>query len=309
MGGKCETRQLASGFTGANLALTSTDAYVVDYGSGGRLLRISKADGTIRPIASGKVGGVAVFGGRLYWTLAPTYLGTDGRVFGANLDGSGVQELASGQATPQPIVADASGIYWLNYGTAPTNGAVMSVPAGATTPVVFADAQPRPVSLAVDGSNVYWFTFAGNDGSESGVYKKPKAGGTITPLAQSQPNATGSPFSIAVRGGRVYWAPRGLGNTDGRVRSIGIGGGAVTEYATNQVRPQAVDADDSFVYWTVYGNGNDGLVMKASLATREVTQVVGAVPNALGLALDGGTIYYTAAGNAQSPGGVFRIAR
>lgn len=77
----------------------------------------------------------------------------------------------------------------------------------------------------------------------------------------------------------------------------------------NQVRPQAVEADESFVYWTAYGNGSDGLLQKASLATREVTQIVGAIPNALGLALDGAAIYYTAAGNAQSPGGLFRIAK
>jgi len=71
----------------------SDSVYVVDYGSGGRLLRISKANGTITPIASGNIWDVAVFGGAVYWTTWTTSMTTstsptDGKVTRAALDGS-----------------------------------------------------------------------------------------------------------------------------------------------------------------------------------------------------------------------------
>jgi hypothetical protein len=310
MNGVCQAKPVATGFSGANLAVTSSDVYVVDYGSGGRLLKISKASGSINPIAFGNIGGVAAFGGKIYWTLAVTFGGTDGRVVRAAPDGSGQQDIAMQQATPQTIVADAWGVYWLNRGTNSTNGSVMSLPSAAATAVPVATSQAGPSSLATDAENVYWFTVGpANDGSQGTVFKRPKAGGTITPVAQNQPHATGSPFSLAVRSGRVYFAPRGLGNTDGLVRSVSVNAGAITDFATNQVRPQAVDVDDSYVYWTSYGSGNDGLVQRASLTTKEINQLAGGLAGPLGLVVDGSAIYFTAAGSGATSGALYRLAR
>ena len=310
LGGRCQATLVATGFSGGNLLLTATDAYVLDYGSGGRVLRISKSSGAITPVVFGRVGGIAVRQDSLYWTLAPTFRGTDGKVIRAGLDGARPEEIATGQATPQAIIADDSGIYWVNRGTAANDGAVMSLPSGSASATVFADAQAGPGAIAVDSTSVYWFTVGLTpDGSDGAVYKRAKSGGNIVPLAELQPNATGSPFSLAVRGGRVFWAPRGLGNTDGRVRSISANGGTVTEFAGNQVRPQGVEADDSFVYWIVYGNGNDGVLQKASLSTKEITQLAGSLANPLDIAIDGAAIYFTLQGNAMSPGGLMRIVK
>ena len=308
--GACQAKMVATGFSGANLAVTTSDVYVVDYGSGGRLLRISKASGSITPVAFGNVGGVAAFGGKVYWSLVVTLGGTDGKVIRAAPDGSGQETIAMQQATPLDVVADSSGVYWLNGGTTDSDGSIMSLPSGSTMAVPVATSQAGPSSLAIDSANVYWFTVgAANDGSQGTVFKRSKAGGSISPIAQNQPNATGSAFSLSARGGRVYFAPRGLGNTDGLVRSVSTNGGAIADFATNQVRPQAVDADDSFVYWTSYGNGNDGLVQRASLATKEINQLVGALAGPLDLKVDGLAIYFTTAGSGATSGALFRLAR
>jgi hypothetical protein len=314
LGGECRNgscqpfRITGSAISAVNVAVTADSAFVVDYGGGGRLLKISKSDGAIVPLAGGGVAGVAVSGGRVFWTAAPTFGGSDGKVIGAGFDGTNLVEIASGQTTPGAIAADGTGVYWLNAGPDATSGVVMAAPAGRT-PAPVASGQARPASIATDAGNVYWFNVGATDGSDGAVYRVPKTGGSAVLLAEAQPNATGSPLSLFVRGDRVYFTPRGLGNTDGHVRSVSTAGGAVTEYARDQVRPQGVVADDAFVYWVDYGNGSDGLVQKAGLGTRQVTQLVGGLVNPLGIAVDDVAIYFTTAGGASSPGGLYRLAK
>ena len=219
MNGVCQAKMVATGFSGANIAVTATDVYVVDFGSGGRLLRLSRS-GTITPIAFGDVGGVAAFGGKIYWTLAATSGAMSGKVIRATPDGTGQEDVAAQQNMPHPVVADSSGVYWVNSGTTAADGAVMSLPSGSATAIPIATSQARPSTLTTDSANVYWFTVGtADDGSQGTVFKKAKTGGSIIPIAQGQPNATGS-MAMAALSGRVYFAPRGLGNTDGLV---GIG--------------------------------------------------------------------------------------
>jgi hypothetical protein len=308
--GHCRPKLVASGFSGGDLAVSATDVYVVDYGSGGRLLRIAKADGSITPLAGGGVRGVAIHGADLFWTTAPTFMGSDGTVSRSAMDGSGRTDLATAQATPGPIAADVSGVYWINFGTMATTGAVVRRAPGDSAPVPIAEGLPGPTSLALDAANVYWMTVGVDAGRDGALYRKAKSGsGVPMPLAEMQPNATGSSFALAVVAGTLYWAPRGLGNTDGLVRSMPVGGGPITEFAMDQVRPQAVTADEAFVYWTSAGGGMDGLVQKASLATRTITQLAGALSSPLDLAIDGPALYFTTFGSGTNPGGLYRLAR
>jgi hypothetical protein len=310
MAGRCQPLQVtSSAVSAANVVLGTESAYIVDIGSGSRLLKVSKKDGTISPIAGGGVAGVALEGNAIYWTTAPTVGASEGRVLRASLDGTGAIEIANGQASPGSIVVDESGVYWLNSGTTGTDGAVMWLAPGAPAPVPFADGQARPASIATDAQNVYWFTVGPSDGRDSAVYKRAKAGGGIVALAQGQPNATGSPMSLFVRGDRVFFTPRGLGNMDGRVRAVSTDGADTVEYARDQVRPQAIVADDQYVYWVDAGNGRDGVIQRASLSTKEVTQVVGGLARSLGLAIDDSAIYYTTAGDSGVPGGLYRLAK
>jgi hypothetical protein len=309
MTGHCQPALVASGFTGGALAVGFDSVYVDDYGSGGRLLRIAKSDGTITPIASGSIFDIKVFGSLLYWTTS-TFGGTDGRVSRAALDGTSRQDIATGQATASSLFVDASGVYWL-VGNGATDGAVMRLGPTDTAPIAFASMLPRPNSIAGDSNNVYWMTIgAVGDGSDGAVYAKPKSGGSIVQIAPAQHNATGTGMSITTFGGTVYWDPRGLGSTDGAVRSaLPVSGATVTEYANSQVRPQGIAADGSFVYWIDGGNGTDGLLQKASLTTKVVTQLVGGLANPGGLGLDGSVLYFTTQGNSSPAisGGLHRL--
>lgn len=307
MGSACQPKLLASGFVAGPLAVGPDSIYVVDYGSGGRLLRVAKANGSITPIAAGSIFNVAVFGNQVYWTTS-TSGSTDGRVTRAALDGSGAVDIATGQVTPAAIAVDASGVFWLSgIGAA---SSVMRLGPTDAAPFPFATAQPGASSLALDASNVYWMTTGtAADGSDGAVFAKAKSGGDVIPLALSQHDATGTGLSLTAAGGIVYFAPRGLGSTDGAVRSVPGIGGSIAEYAINQVRPQGIVADGSFVYWVDAGNGTDGLLQKASLSTRAVTQLAGNLANPGSLGIDGATLYFGSQGNSALaiPGGLYRL--
>lgn len=307
--GHCAPKLVASGFSGSDLALSATDVYVVDGNSGGRLLKIAKTDGTITPIAGGGVTGVAIYGTTVYWTAWITS-GTEGVVSRSALDGSGRVDFATGQANPGPIVVDASGTYWINLGVSSATGSVMRRGPNDAGAVPVAESLPGPCSIALDGTNVYWMTTGIDAGRDGAIYRKAKSGsGSVATVAPMQPNASGSLFSLAVVQGTLFWAPRGLGNTDGLVRSMPIGGGSIAEIARDQVRPQSVAADDAFVYWVSEGGTNDGLVQKASLTTHTITQIAGALPNPMDIAIDGPALYFTTAGTDTKAGGLYRLAR
>ena len=293
----------------------SDSVYVVDYGSGGRLLRISKANGTITPIASGNIWDVAVFGGAVYWTTWTTSMTTstsptDGKVTRAALDGTSSRDIATGQATARGLVVDADGAYWIT-GNGATDGVIMRLAATDAAPFPFATMQASLDAIAADVNNVYWMTLGAiGDGSDGAVFSKPKRGGSIVSIATMQHDAVGTGISVAASGGKVFWDPRGLGSTDGAVRSAaGAGGGPITELASNQVRPQGIAADSSFVYWIDAGNGTDGLLQRASLTTKTITQLAGGLANPEDLGLDGAVLFFGTLGsdNPRIPGGLYRL--
>ncbi len=307
LNGQCQAAPFATGFTGGPVAVGPDSIYVVDYGSGGRLLRIAKSSGSITPIASGTIFNVAVFGSNVYWTAS---VGTNNStVTRAALDGSSPVPIATSQVNAGDIAVDSSGAYWVNAGMAASDGAVMRFGPSDTAPFPFATGLPGPNSIALDANNVYWLTVgAVGDGSDGALYGKPKSGGATFTIASMQHNATGSGEAIATFGGTVFWDPRGLGNTDGAVRSAPpVANATVTEYANNQVRPQTLASDGSFVYWTDFGNGTDGLVQKASLTTKVVTQLAGSLAQPLGLGLDGSVLYFSTFGNSTTSGGLYRL--
>jgi hypothetical protein len=308
VGSVCQPKLVAGGFVAGPLAVGPDSIYVVDYGSGGRLIRIAKANGVITPIATGSIWDVAVFGTSIYWTTSMT--ATDGKVTRAALDGSSPTDIATGQAGARAIVADADGVFWLS-GNGATDGVVMRLGPTDATPFQFAAMQATLDALGVDATNVYWMTNGTiGDGSDGAVFSKTKKGGPIVTIATMQHDATGSGISVTASGGRVFWDPRGLGNTDGAVRSAsGAGGGAITEFAANQVRPQGIAADATFVYWIDAGNGTDGLLQRASLATKAVTQLAGGLANPGDLGLDGPVLYFGTQGNSSPliAGGLYRL--
>ncbi len=143
-----------------------------------------------------ELGGVAADQHYVYWTQ--TYDGSDGgpgsvsgSVHRALLAGGADETLASGQLDPIQVAVDSSGIYWLNVGTpgrdcTSTDGSVLRLPPGATTPVTVATGLQGPSSLAVGGGNAYFATlgaYCNSSGAGLGSVHKVAASGQATTVA------------------------------------------------------------------------------------------------------------------------------
>ena len=81
----------------------------------------------------------------LYWAVTGTNGGSDGTIMRADLSGSNVTTLASGQAHPQGIAVGSNNLYWSNANTASITRA--SLTGGSATTVV--SGQSLPAGLAV----------------------------------------------------------------------------------------------------------------------------------------------------------------
>lgn len=117
-----------------------------------------------------------------------------GTVVRVPVDGSAPTTLASGRATPQAIVSDASGVYWVEK-----DGLnVMKVAAGSDALITLATVETgKPIALALDESDVYWANL-------NGIQRVAKSGGDAASLV----DGAGDQFltGIAVDGTHVYWS-------------------------------------------------------------------------------------------------------
>ena len=120
---------------------------------------VAVADGNVTTLASNQAwaDGIAVAPTGLYWTVY-------GGVMTAQLDGSGMTSLVSGQAIANgaAIAVDATSVYWTDNGA----GTVMKVQLDGGNLTTLASGQPGPEFIAVDAANVYWT----NQGPQDGGY-------------------------------------------------------------------------------------------------------------------------------------------
>jgi hypothetical protein len=98
---------------------------------------------------------------------------------------------------------------------------------------------------------------------------------------------------LTLHGDRLFWnEPR-----SGRVRSISVTGGEITELASDQALPGQVAVDDTTAYWPVAGDGKPGssAVMAATLSPAAVASATVTAPGAdpiTGVAVAGGKLFY-----------------
>ena len=110
--------------------------------------------------------------------------------------------------------------------------------------------------MAVNDTDPFWTSW----GSDGAVLKAPTSGGTPIVLAAGQPGQC----DVAVDGTNAYFANQ-LGNANGSVEAVALGGGALVDLATMQAAPTGIACDASGVYWVNYGaSSSPGAVLRAT---------------------------------------------
>jgi hypothetical protein len=101
-------------------------------------------------------GGIALYGGMLYWSDSGT-----GDVMVMPVGGTMGASVLSSSAHPWDLVVDSSGVYWVDSGTA-----VMRAPLGGGAATTIAQGQVNIVALGTDATSVFWV----NEGTSGAGY-------------------------------------------------------------------------------------------------------------------------------------------
>jgi len=159
---------------------------------------------------------LAVNDGYVGWTQKAM----NGAVESAPKAGGAIDVLSVG-SSGGGIAMDATNVYW----SSSTDLLSIPVSGGATVTVASA---PQSLSLAVDSTNLYWM-----DQTDLAVMRVPKVGGTPVTIATVPPPSGGGyvRYALAIDANSVYFT------TDTDVRSVPLGGGAVSTLATGLQSP------------------------------------------------------------------------
>lgn len=287
--------------------------------------------------------GIAVTGGRVFWTNARE----DGTVKSVPIEGGPVVEFARGQAYPSAIAADAKlpFVYWINDGSgevmrAPADGQgdaerliawpgarsalaafgsdlyfsssdgrilqISTSPGGAVTQI--AAGQGESLRIAVDGTGVYW-----TDSEKGRVMRLPSGEEFPKELVSDQIN----PLGIFVGGGSVYWVnagpQSGVEYVNGTLATADLNGVAdvlVGEEPNGGLQmPYAITGDGETIYWA---NRGDGSIMKVSTSGDGLDELASGQSNPVAIAVDATHVYWTNAGsskNSFNDGSIMRVAK
>ena len=200
---------------------------------------------------------LAVGGGKVYWTEATGNSG--GTINAANLNGSGVTELASILAIPMGIAVDTAGskLYWTN-----SRGKIQSANLnGSGITDVIPGGLEGAMDIALAGGNAYW-TQGGNVRFVNLRGQK---------QVRNISTGTDTAGSLAIANGKVYWT-EATGESGGTVNSANLNGSGATQLASILAAPVgiAVDTARSKLLWT----NARGRIQSANLDGSGITNVV-----------------------------------
>ena len=200
---------------------------------------------------------LTVGGGKVYWTEKTGESG--GTINSANVDGSGVTELASIFATPMGIAVDVtnSKLYWTN-----SAGRIQSANLdGSRITNVIPGGLETPMDLALAGGNAYW--------TQGGNVRFVNLRGTKQ--IRNVSTGTDAAGSLVIGGGKVYWTEK-TGESGGTVNSANLNGTGATPLASILAAPIgiALDGSRSKLYWS----NARGRVQSANLDGSGIKNVV-----------------------------------
>ena len=191
---------------------------------------------------------IAVGGGKVYWTEKTGESG--GTINSANLNGSGVTELASIFATPMGIAVDVTNnkLYWTN-----SAGRIQSANLdGSGITSVIPGGLEGAMDIALAGGNAYW--------TQGGNVRFVNLRGTKQ--IRNVSTGTDAAGSLVIGGGKVYWTEKTAASA-GTINSANLNGTGVRELTSIRSVPMgiAVDTARSKLYWTA----SSGKVKQANL--------------------------------------------
>lgn len=177
---------------------------------------------------------LAVDATQVYFTDAQ---GPNGKVLRVAKSGGPAAVIAQADS-PTTLAVDATDVYFLDW----TSVKKVPLQGGAVTTVAPAENSTYS-GIVVDGENLYWTNYT----TPGSTMQQAKAGGApITLHAGSQ-----YPSGVVVTGGRVVWSA--LSETV--IRSTPIGGGPITNVASNQDGVRwGLTADSTHLYWITEGD-------------------------------------------------------
>ncbi len=217
--------------------------------------------------------------GHLYWGDAGPAGASVGTIMAANLDGTGVTTLVTGQNSPFGVAVDGSHIYWADT----LAGTIMEANLDGTGVTTLVSSQIFPFGVAVDGSHIYWTDFADSGQTANGTVMAANLDGTgVTTLATGQ----NGPWGMAVDNSHIYWADAYAGT----IMEANLDGTGLTAVVTGQNNPTGVAVDSSHIYWT---DGGLNTVNEANLDGTGVTTLATDQNGPLWVAVDSSHIYWT----------------
>jgi hypothetical protein len=151
-----------------------------------------------------------------------------------------IKTVAAKESNPGAIVADTSGLYWVNRGGSAKDGQLRVVRPGSKEAVTLSQGLERPRDLVLDDKNVYF-------SAKSGVYRVDKNGGDPMLLAKVDTEVR----SLTLSELSVYWAQAdAAGDTLAKISKLG---GAVKVLVKGQPAVFSVVINEDKLYWSVRG--------------------------------------------------------
>ena len=251
----------------AKILVTAANRPMMYWIAGGGLYSLSGAkEAKIAESANG----VAVGGGKIYWTSQVS--ASSGTINSANLDGTGVATVTSIQSVPVGIAVDTAGskLYWTN-----SRGRIQRANLnGSGIKNVLLDLSD-PTDIVVSNGFIYW-TEGGNS-----VRRVNISGQKIVIDVAVNLDTVGG---LAVGGGKVYWTEQTSASA-GTVNGANLNGTNFGALATLLSAPMGISVDTagSKLYWT----NARGRVQSANLDGSGIKNVVEGLISASKIAIGG----------------------